>query len=393
MCVIINQPIKKIKMKTIFRTAVFAALLITASCAKDEANPDQLSQEQSEELESTPLEVNVVSDNVVIKGSTKEEGESPAPNGAISLDVSNTSKSAFLDEGFDVKLSSDGDIVGAYLRFKTEDGNSADSYYDIDIDENSTFGKSSKKVKSRFRNASNLIAKVDEANLDIGFNSTIEPGTFCYELCVYDAEGNISNPEEVCVTVESWGGNSSAVGKWMLTKTYKAATSQDFQALNVEYCEDETVERACSLDSFKVTFDREECEKIEYFEITLNSDGTYTEKFKDIFTTAISNVDIPPGLTMNDLVNLCMYSFEDSETVTTYDGSGKWAYQSDIDNFVFIEYNYEEIYDGESYSESYEPGEGSLYYGAGGDYNGEVKIIDGKLVISNFEFVTAEFEK
>jgi len=62
-------------MKTIFRTAVMAAILITASCGKDSADETAIQQEQeAEQLEQTPLEANIVSDNVLIAGGTKENG-------------------------------------------------------------------------------------------------------------------------------------------------------------------------------------------------------------------------------------------------------------------------------------------------------------------------------
>lgn len=382
-------------MKIILRTALIAGLMLTTSCGKETANIiADIFDKEVEELESTALDIENVTDNVLIEGATKMEGTPPTSNGAISLDISDTGKTAFLDEGFDVSLTSDAVITGAFIQFKSKDGSLSDSYYDVNLEMNNS-GKASKSLRRRRvskNNSFSTISKTDDVLLDVDFNSNIQPGEFCYEICVYDANGSISEPQEVCVRVEAWGGNSAMVGKWQLIKTYKDSAPDDFQALNVENCEMETTERSCNLDTFTVTFDREDCDKIESFEITMNNDGTYTEKFMEIDKTMISNVQIPSGMTMSDLENFCMYSFSNREAILTYDGDGKWAYQSDTDSFIFIEYNYREAYDGDVYEDSFEPGDGSLYYGAGGD-NGEVKLVDGKLIVSSFEFRTSEFEK
>ena len=205
-------------MKTIFRTTAIAALVIAASCGKDSADDTaQQIQKEAEQLEQTPLGANDVSDNLLISGGTEMEGMPPAPNGTLSFDASGTSKSAFLGEGFDISLNSDSQIVGAYIQIKTEDGTSADSYYDINIDANASDNKSSKKINKRSSKAV-MTQKENDISLDVDFTNEIEPGIFCYEICVYDGEGNISEPQEVCVTVESWGGFAAAVGNWNMTK-------------------------------------------------------------------------------------------------------------------------------------------------------------------------------
>lgn len=135
-------------MKIIFRSAAIAALLITSACGKDavEELAENL-EEQAEVLEIRPLEANTIADNVVIKGSSKEEGVPPTPNGAISLDVSKTTKTALLGEGFDISVGSDTDITGAYIRFKENDGKVSDSYYDVNIASNYSGKKAIKANK------------------------------------------------------------------------------------------------------------------------------------------------------------------------------------------------------------------------------------------------------
>lgn len=381
-------------MKIMLRTAAFAALILTVSCGKDTANTiADIFDEETEEVESTVLDIKTVSDNVLINGGTKMEGTPPTSNGSISLDVSNTGKTAFLNEGFDVSLNSDAEIKGVYIQFKSKDGIASDSYYDVNIETNNS-GKAGKSMRRRVarEKIARIVNKNDDAILDIDFNTSIEPGEFCYEICVYDANGNISDPQDVCLTVESWGGNSEVVGKWELVKTYSDSSPNDFKTTNEDYCESEIVTRDCALGSITVEYGYESCDRIEYFEITMNSDGTYTERFKEVEKNIITDVVIPSDLTMEDLSSLCMYDFTDNEAVLTYEGDGNWAYLSDEDSFIFIEYNYEEIYDGDTYTDSFEPGDGSLYYGAGGD-NGVVKLNNERLIISSFEFKTDEFEK
>jgi len=353
-------------MKLIFRTAAIAALILTTSCGKDDANSTpQQSEEQAELLEQTPLEANVVSDNVVITGATKENGAPPTPNEAISLDVSDTSKTALLDEGFNISLSSDGNIVGAYLRFKADDGTEADSYYDIDIISNSTDNKSGKRVKSKRRNSSAMTAKIDDAVLDVDFNTTITPGTFCYELCVYDAEGNISSPQEVCVTVESWGGKSELVSKWNLVKEeYIESNGEvDEDIAGVEECTDST-----QLCENGTVLEYSECYLLDFAFIVFNDDGTYSMEYKG----GENYLDYAPSIA-NCEATLIDYLYYGK-------GYGKWAYSSSEERLTLVEYRFiDEGTDGEGL-EVYEPGNAYVAY------DGKAVITDNALTIIEEDF-------
>ncbi|WKX78051.1 hypothetical protein [Zobellia laminariae] len=170
-------------MKIIFRNALFAALLIAASCGKDtvensveKLEQEQIEQEQEElqQAEQTSLDANTVSTNVIIDGGTKNDGMPPTPNEAIAVDLSETSKSAFLGEGFNISLNSEAEIVGAYIQFKTSDGTHADGYYDVNINENDSSGKkvSKSKKKSLF---SNTFKTETDKTIDVNFNTEIEP--------------------------------------------------------------------------------------------------------------------------------------------------------------------------------------------------------------------------
>ncbi len=354
-------------MKTIFRTAVFAALLVTASCAKDEtSSEEQQSQEQEEQLESTPLEVNMVSDNVVINGGTQEDGTPPVPNGAISLNLSDAGQTAFLGEGFEVSLDSDAELVGAYIQFKAKDGTIADSYYDVDLDANKTedSGKSSKKRNLK-KNAFDLSSKIDEVELDVDFNENIEPGEFCYVLCVYDAEGNISEPEEVCLTVESWGGSSELIGLWKLTKDDYTQEGVTVSAdLGEEVCSDGS-ELECSGQG---TFQSIYCTTTDKFNIEFNEDGSYT------YELFISGRDTDYNTSMES----CQVVFEPSDFY--YTSSGKWAYIKSENKLAMLEFEYDE----DSYTGTYEIGEAYALY------DETVELSESSLVLTDKYYIDYE---
>ncbi len=269
-------------MKIIFRTAALAALVVAASCGKDkvDAIAEQL-EEQAEQLENTPLEANAVTDNVVIPGGSKKEGVPPTPNNAISLDVSAAGKTAFLNEGFEIPIKSDGDIVGAYLQFKSKDGILGEGYHDIDIASNTTAAKTTankNSIRSKIKKGTlRTTSKVDDVNLDIDFNAKIEPGTFCYVICVYDGEGNISAPSEVCVTVESWGGSSAVVGKWSLVKEEYSEEGES-KVFNVgdPDCDEWTASCPENQGEFEISV----CYTQEYGSLELKSDGSFAIDFK-----------------------------------------------------------------------------------------------------------------
>lgn len=353
-------------MKTFFKSAVLAFLLVLSSCGTDDASlSNEEINEQAEQLESTPLEANQVSNNVNIKGGTKEEGMPPTPNEAISLEVSNAGTTAFLGEGFEVSLNSDADILGVYIQFKAKDGSVADSYYDVNIDVNSSNkqGKPVRALKTKQHTLNSLSNKADDVILDVDFGSQILPGEFCYVLCVYDIQGNISAPQEVCATVESWGGYSEMAGTWRLVKeeeTYDGETSISY--VGIENCETETYE--CSNG---IAYEASECYTPEYGTVIVNSDGTYTADFKGVDRV----------LAYEASAQNCEAVYEDQ--VYRHQSEGNWAYVAEEGRLTIVEYMYSNEENGEVESVTLEPGDAEL-------------IIDGNIVISGDSFFITESE-
>ncbi len=336
-------------MKIIFRNVATAGLVIIASCGKDYSS--SVSEEIGPELlnqETVPLAADTVSDNVIIKGSTKEEGMPPTPNEMISLDIADSGKAAFLNEGFEVRLSSDSDVIGAYLQFKDKDGAVSKSYYDIDLSAN---GLSDKAVDLQMAygffsgNATAQTAKNDNAFiLDVDFNSTVEPGTFCYLVCVYDGNGNISAPEEVCGTVESWGGNVDLVGTWNFTKTERTVEGVTETVLVGENdCNELSL--PCQVQELK--FDS--CIITESISFTLTADGTFSYEYKTIrndLSYEASSLECEP--IFND----------DYEFAESFEGF--WAFNETESRLSLIFYDQVRITNGESETRSFEAGEGIL---------------------------------
>lgn len=354
-------------MKIVLRTVAFAALMLTVSCGKDTANAiADIFDEETEELESTILDVEEISDNVLISGGTKMEGLPPTPNGAISLDLSNAGKAAFLGEGFDVSLNSDAEITGAYIQFKSKDGDVSDSYYDVNLDLNDTSeeDKSSKRRRVKREGSMSKILKNDDASLDIDFNANIEPGEFCYVLCVYDDAGNISDPQEVCLTVQSWGGSSALAGFWKLTK-------DDYTQDGVTVTADLGEEICIAGDEWQCdgegTFERNNCTTTDVLEMNINIDGTYDYELR------ISGryVDIDASEANCDPVY--------RTTEFYYISSGKWAYVADEDKLALLEYTYEEGDEDESFSGINEIGQAYSLY-------------DGEIQLSGNTFIMTEID-
>ncbi len=338
-------------MKHFFKASALALLLLGASCSKDEK--DNSGEEIAKEKE--PLAVDLVANNVIIAGATKEEGVPPAPNGPISLDVSNTSKTALLNEGFEISLDSDANVVGAYVQFKSNDGAVADAYYDINVDDNSFSNKGIKKSLTKRGQKAELTSKVDtDVTLDVDFEDVIEPGTFCYVICVYDAQGNISAPQEVCLTVESWGGNNDLVGFWELTKDeYTQDGETSLQNIGEENCFDQTT-KLC--DDVMIDIDLG-CTTVNLHNILFKEDGTYEYNYKETNKSAIILSEVSCNQSHR------VYEF-------TYNSKGKWAYISEENRLVMIDYSYNSIDAGTTKAEEYDLGEGEELYDVDIELNG-----------------------
>lgn len=355
-------------MKIIIRSAAMAVLLIAASCGKDDVSSQV--EEQDDQIttqEQTPLAANIVSDNVIIKGSTKKEGMLPAASGNIGFSTAKSGKTAFLNEGFTVAISSEAAISGAYLRFKQADGEEASTYYDIDLSENSESGKRASLAGRKGKSIGLLTAKGEGFELDVDFTNNIEPGTFCYDISVYDTEGNVSEVKEICATVESWGGKAALIASWDMTKEEDNETDDGtIQSRNVgeEYCEDDSA--TCSSGE---SLPYQDCYKTEFGLMAFKEDGTFIANFKN------TEKYIDYSASISD----CKVVLNEIERVDNY--KGYWAYNATTESLTLVIYEYSYNDENELLKvEKYAKGDAELLF------DGPLQLEGNTLVISDEDY-------
>ncbi len=303
----------KFKINHLF-LSIFIVLFV--SCSSDDTPKQEVL------AETVPIEI--VFENIVVEGATKKTGTPSTPNEIVSFTLNKKNTSAVMIDGFDVEFNSKDDIIGVYLQIKDSEGSLADGFYDIDL---SKVGKKSQYVKNKKRINSFIAVKQstqkhvsDEKNfvVDIDFKEAIEPGIFCYVICVYDAKGNISAPQEVCVTVQSWGGNDDLIGVWNMTKEDNFLNGE-LKTMNIgeEDCFDETI--YCSNGQSKTYTS---CYSTDSLKFNINSNGTYTR-----------------DLAYNDY-NMTYKDCQLADIIVTKHlvSKGNWAYDQVEKTIILVEY-------------------------------------------------------
>lgn len=352
-------------MKLLEYFLIAALLGMIFSCSNDDSGNNDITTEEAEQLESTQLEADEVSAHVIIPGADKIQGNPPTPNGAISLDVSNSTSTAFLGEGFDISFSSNGSPIGAYIQFLSNDGTAANEYFDVNIAANI----SGKAGKSAFLNHAHTkiaghTSKNDDTEINVDFGLEIPPGQFCYEICIYDEQGNISEPQEVCVTVESWGGMDDMAGLWEMVREERTENGQRIVF--------ETGQEACYDYDFECVdgqaIDAQECYTRISGEVRINSDGSYRAEFDGAdrwLNQGVSYESCQPAY-INE-------TFEDIS-------EGQWAFVSGSNRLTIVEYYFRGKIDGELDEEyNLEAGDARL-------------VLDGTIELDGDSFVITEIE-
>jgi hypothetical protein len=335
-------------------------LLIIAStftfCSEDESSENEMSQQDdqndnngdgdsdSSNQEATILDANVVSDGIIISGATKISSELPIANGAIAFELQDTG-SALLNEGFEIPftVANTVDIAGAYVQISSTDGTTANAYYDIP---STSFGRQSIPVISNARK--NRSRMMDfEQSIDIGFNASVPAGQFCYTICLYDATGNITLPQNVCLTIENFGGNSDLIGVWNMTNiTDTDADGTGSGGIGDDICFTDTVQ--CNNgDTLVLPY----CDNYSLLRFTLNADGTYLLEEEATYT----DYDYDASISSCSLVNL-------PESTYTYVSAGNWAYNQTAQRLVTVEYTYTETENGEVFTGSNPVGQGEIFF-------------------------------
>ncbi len=315
-------------MKYYVNPVLIIMLGLFFSCTSDNVESNAITTQQAAQLESVQLQADDVSTEAIIAGASKVQGNLPTPNGAITLDVSNSSTTAFLGEGFDINFNSDGNPVGAYLQY----GVAASDYFDINIAANAS-GKGRKASGLSFNGniPSSITRKNTDAEIDVDFGVDLPPGQFCYTICVYDEQGNISEPEQVCVTVESWGGMDEMDGAWVMVREER---NEDGQTVTFE-----TGMEACYQYSFECNdgqaISASECYTRTLGEVQINSDGTYRALFNGLERW------LDGGLSSENCE--AVYVEESFEDIS----EGRWAFVTESNRLTIVEYYFRGIINGE----------------------------------------------
>ncbi|WP_245799641.1 hypothetical protein [Cellulophaga omnivescoria] len=330
------------------------------SCSSDDDSSVKNNDAEINAQEDEPLEINSVSSALIIEGATKKTG-TLTPTGGLEFSMDYSKQSAFQKNGFEIEFNSAADYTGVYIQLKDENG-MADSYFDVPRSEIYVSGKGEQTKKNRGFLKGKSAGKENDAAIEVNLDESVTAGTFCYVICLYDAQGNISEPTEVCVTVEAWGGNSDLVGTWNFTKEISdgdevKVNEQDCFTFDYTLCNEEVIV--------------EECSTVNFLKIKFNNDGTFT------YNNSFSDKNI----NWIDSDEACEVIYDNDESSS--DTSGKWAYNEEKNQLTLVAFSETETYNDEEESYVYE--NGSL------DIEGEVTVSGSSLIIKElFENVGLE---
>ncbi|MEX6625331.1 hypothetical protein [Tenacibaculum salmonis] len=351
----------------------FLCFTIITSCNDEEVISDKNPDDAINQIEETVLKANTVTENVLIQGAKLIEGTPPASNGDISFSVKETEQSAFLNKGFNININTNDDYKGAYILVKSTDGKNADSY--IDVPYTSKDKKSVKKNTKKSFLSKKTTVKNNEIEVEVNFNTNIQPGKFCYFICIYNGQGYVSAPSEVCVEVEAWGGNSSIVGTWNFTKEVKTDEDEIKTTLvGEENCDDYTETINCGYNN-TLSVAKAYCRTINSLPLTFNADGTFE------FINSINYKE----LDYETSSETCSTVFINN--IDTYQSKGNWAYDEEEQKLTLVQFEITETENGNVNNEVFVNGELS--------FNGKATIINSELIITEEYsdiYVTEEYK-
>ncbi|GAA3516402.1 hypothetical protein GCM10022393_33140 [Aquimarina addita] len=319
-------------MKKTYLCLAASLFLAVISCGDDDSDGAGLLSVDTNPTEETVLDPSTISENISIKGGERITGEAPQPTGTLAFTLDNTTQSAFLNNGFDITFDAPDSYAGAYIQIKSNDGTAVADYFDVE-------GYYNKSTARKIRKSSKLATKskkvVDnEVTVDVDFNDNVPPGKFCYIICIYDDAGNISQPVEVCVEVEAWGGNPNLIGTWNYTKTVSNGIEE---AIDSEDCEDTSL--SCE-NGTELNIENAYCYTTVSLPIIFNEDGTYSY----ISTSKSIDFDYDASFTS------CTAIFQEEQD-DVYTSAGNWAFDEEEGKLTLVEFEYtetdgDEVYEG-----------------------------------------------
>lgn len=344
-------------MKRLSYTMVCASIIFFASCSDDDPEVDPNvelanSQNLTEERAITTAEL---SQGVTISGASKEAGSAPTPSGNLTFQVQAGSQGAFQSSGFDVEFTTSTEIAGAYIQLKDLDGNNVDGYFDVPATSINANGRK-RSDNSGPAKPSPFGRRKAEGSLaiDVDFAATVLPGQFCYEICVYDQAGNISEPQEVCVEVEAWGGNAEIVGEWLFVRS-EPIDENEIDLVPINCDNGQTLEGVAETRELQ-----------NDWIFVLNADGSYYEQY------FVEEELLDEEQTMAS----CSPVYKEAEVTEDDKYLGFWAYNEEAETLTVIDFEGVD-----------NVGEDNFEYEGGAVYleGVTVEVINGELVIIETE--------
>ncbi|MEQ9405404.1 MAG: hypothetical protein RIM99_17575 [Cyclobacteriaceae bacterium] len=276
--------------------------VITLSHCSDDGNDDMM-EEEFVDL-SDP---NALTDALAVTGATVVVGTPPAPSTDPAAPSISDPDDAFGVQGGELQLGLDltsGDASGVYLQIP-----GADSYFDIPA--------------SAFTSGRGV---GDEPQFSLALPDNIEPGEFCVDLCVYDAENRVSNIVRVCITVGELGGANSEflVGIWNVTKivnVYDGMT--ETEVIGEEQVETYNESIVCADGQTFEEVEITESETTDFIMLTFSANGALRLQ-SDGETTYL------------DYQNSTCEDIQYTTETYSDDWDGAWSYEDGIKRLVLI---------------------------------------------------------
>lgn len=320
---------KKFSLSLLVVVLATTTLLISCGSETTVVDEDKKIAENQNALEDNKIDVSLLEKGITIEGAKKLMGVPPSPNGVLDFKLNKSGGSAIQKTGFNISFSSDDQIAGAYIRFKDVDDNATSDFFDVP---NSYFVSSKQTSVTMFNGVTkkdNKFFKNDlEDTINVKLNSTIPAGEFCYEICLYDADNNISSIETVCIVVEAWGGNADVVGEWFLDRIDEGVTEVNCYSGDIVEVS-EYIKVRNGEESF----------------IRLGKDGTYNDLIKD----------------ESALLNVIQTSIDCEVSYTDYvkreqEREGNWAYNEEDNKLIISVFKFRDLLNS-SNTEEYDFGE------------------------------------
>lgn len=340
-------------MKNLKTNAIvsFMLLLLVISCDKKEnATDDENNMENTDNTDNTDNTEPTVSlveieSGILIEGASTIEGVPPEPTGTLDFQMDSDNQSGYLSTGFLLDFQSEGEPEGAYILFKDENGNNATSYFDVPF--NSLGGKRiASKRKSKAMLSSSAAKKMVDEPIEVIFTDQMPVGTFCYDICLYDAENNVSEIRTRCVTIDNWGGPSEFVGECIYDRDLENGIDSNYM-----------VEIFCNNGDVLEILERDYTEWL----FVLEADGDYYETYTDLIDTEASEESCTA-------IALPASAYETDKYI------GKWTFNSTTNKFSTVDFAYESSLN-PTENEVYETGE--VYID-----QVDIAIVNGELVLS-----------